>query len=470
MPTPRLELTGIVKRYPGVLANDRVDLAVMPGEIHALLGENGAGKSTLVKIIYGVVQADEGDIRWDGRPVRIADPHAARKLGIGMVFQHFNLFETLTVAENILLGLDGRSDLKALSAEIAEVAERYGLAVNPHRHVHALSVGERQRVEIMRCLLQDPRLIVMDEPTSVLTPQEADGLFVTLRRLAGEGRSVLYISHKLEEIQALCDTATVLRGGRVSGHCVPREETPASLARMMIGHELPHVARHRRREPGRPVLAVEGLSVPAPDPHGTDLKDISFTVREGEVLGIAGVAGNGQRTLLGALNGETAAPAPGMIAMDGVAVGRLSAGRRRARGLAHVPEERLSRGAVPAMSLARNTLLTAHRKGLVRHGLIDFARTRAFAQGIIERFRVAAPGPRRRRAACRAAICRNSSSAARSRWSRAFWCSAIPHGASMSARPPRSARRSSTSRRRARRSSSCRRISTSCSRSATGSR
>ncbi|MBM3487983.1 MAG: ATP-binding cassette domain-containing protein, partial [Alphaproteobacteria bacterium] len=240
-PAALLALDGITKRYGGVLANDDVSLAVAPGTVHALLGENGAGKSTLVKIVYGLVAPDAGRIAIDGRPVAIASPRAARRLGIGMVFQHFNLFEALNVAENVALGLEP-AEARRLVPRIAETAERYGLAVDPTRPVHALSVGERQRVEILRCLLQDARLLMLDEPTSVLTPQESERLFAVVRRLADEGRSVLFISHKLDEIRAHCGIATVLRAGRVVASCDPRAETAGHLAELMVGRRLaaPH--------------------------------------------------------------------------------------------------------------------------------------------------------------------------------------------------------------------------------------
>eukprot|EP01034_Spumella_vulgaris_P026844 gene26844-33486_t len=245
---PRLQLLGISKIYPSVVANDAVDLTVMPGEIHAVLGENGAGKSTLMKIIYGVTQPDAGEIMWEGKQVRIGSPSAARKLGVGMVFQHFALFDTLTVAENIALALDERATPAQLAPRIRKVSEEYGLPLDPQRLVHSMSVGERQRVEIVRCLLAHPRLLIMDEPTSVLTPDAVLKLFESLRRLASEGCSILYISHKLDEIQALCGKATVLRGGRVSGTAVPGEESARSLAELMIGRELP-VCRLSPREP-----------------------------------------------------------------------------------------------------------------------------------------------------------------------------------------------------------------------------
>ncbi|HET9019372.1 MAG TPA: ATP-binding cassette domain-containing protein, partial [Acetobacteraceae bacterium] len=281
-PPPRRRLSGITQRYAAVTANREVSLSVGPGEIHALLGENGAGKSTLVKIIYGVVHPDEGEIAWEGRPVAIADPNAARALGIGMVFQHFSLFESLTVAENIALGLGARESIGELTARIEEISRRYGLAVTPSRHVHHLSVGERQRVEIVRCLLQSPRLLIMDEPTSVLTPQEAEGLFDVLRRLAGEGCSILYISHKLEEIKALCERATVLRGGRVVAECDPRVASEQEMAEMMIGGALPVAHRPAPLKEGRPSLVVDRLSLPADEPFGTNLLDISLTLRDGE--------------------------------------------------------------------------------------------------------------------------------------------------------------------------------------------
>ncbi|MGH8801216.1 MAG: ATP-binding cassette domain-containing protein, partial [Casimicrobiaceae bacterium] len=228
----RIELRGIRKAYPAVIANDGIDLAVAPGEIHAVLGENGAGKSTLMKIVYGVTRRTEGEMFWEGVPVEPENPAQARSLGIGMVFQHFALFDTLTVTENVALALPGRTDLRGLGRRIRAVSGRYGLPIDPRRRVHALSVGERQRVEIVRCLLQSPKLLIMDEPTSVLTPQAVHKLFGTLRQLAAEGCSILYISHKLDEIRALCQRATVLRGGRVTGRCDPRHETTASLARM----------------------------------------------------------------------------------------------------------------------------------------------------------------------------------------------------------------------------------------------
>jgi general nucleoside transport system ATP-binding protein len=390
---PRLELQGITKVYPAVVANDGIDLTVMPGEIHAVLGENGAGKSTLMKIIYGVVKPDTGTIRWNGETVAITSPARARSLGLGMVFQHFSPFETLTVSENIALALEPGAAGPELDQRIRDVSERYGLPLDPRRRVHTMSVGERQRVEIVRCLLQRPQLLIMDEPTSVLTPQAVEKLFATLRRLAGEGCSILYISHKLDEIRALCQHATVLRGGRVTGECDPRRETSSGLARMMIGGELPHPRHRAARTRGDGALVVRRLSLPADDPFGTDLADIDLSVRGGEIVGIAGISGNGQKELLAALSGERTVSDEEAIVLNGIAAGRLDAAARRALGLAFVPEERLGRGAVPEMSLADNALLTAHRQGLTRRGFIRADAVRAYAQETIARFNVKASGP-----------------------------------------------------------------------------
>jgi simple sugar transport system ATP-binding protein len=387
----RLVLKGISKRYPAVLANDQVDLTVYPGEIHALLGENGAGKSTLMKIVYGVVKPDLGTIHWEGELATIASPAQARKLGIGMVFQHFSLFETLTVAENIALALDGHAKPESLGPRIIEVSNRYGLPIDPNRLVHSMSVGERQRVEIVRCLLQDPRLLIMDEPTSVLTPQAVLKLFETLRKLAAEGCSILYISHKLDEIRALCDNATVLRGGRVTGTARPAEETNDSLARMMIGSPLVE-CRHEAHEAGPALLEVAGLSLATIDPFGTALSDIQLSVRAGEIVGIAGISGNGQKELLAALSGETTLEDANAIRLEGKAVGTLNAAQRRALGLGFVPEERLGRGAVPPMSLSNNALLTGARRGMVARGLVQRTATRTFSQSVIAQFDVRCGG------------------------------------------------------------------------------
>jgi general nucleoside transport system ATP-binding protein len=388
---PRLALSGIRKVYPSVVANDGIDLAVLPGEIHAVLGENGAGKSTLMKIIYGVVKPDAGEVRWEGRPVEIPNPHAARALGIGMVFQHFSLFDTLTAAQNVWLGLDRALPLAEVARSIRAKAAEYGVEVDPERPVHTLSVGERQRVEIVRALLGEPRLLILDEPTSVLTPQAVEKLFATLRLAAARGCSILYISHKLDEIRALCHSCTVLRAGRVTGVVDPRTATSADLSRLMIGAEPPRL-QHRAVERGPVTLEARGLSLERGDEFGVTLEAVDLQVHAGEVVGIAGVSGNGQKELLAALSGEDRRAAPGCIRLFGDDVARESPGRRRRRGLHYVPEERLGRGAVPTLGLAHNVLLT-RREAVRPGGWLDLGRMAAMTQRIIERFNVKASGP-----------------------------------------------------------------------------
>ena len=389
--TALLQLSGITKRFPGVLANDDVSFSIAPGAIHALLGENGAGKSTLVKMIYGVMRPDQGEMHFDGAPYAPARPFEARARGVGMVFQHFSLFEALSVAENVALGMNKDAVGKDLNRQIVEVSESYGLTLDPTRFIGSLSVGERQRVEIVRCLLQNPRLLIMDEPTSVLTPQEVDILFVTLRQLSSEGCSILYISHKLEEIRTLCDRATVLRGGKVVDDCDPREETAKSLAEMMIGTSLSFPER-QKLDLGDERLVVEGLSVESADPFGVDLENISFSVRAGEILGIAGVAGNGQIELMEALIGERAVE-DGAVRIDGEPVGRQGPTERRRRGMCSVPEERLGHGAVPDMSLWENVILSARtRKGMEKGGFLDLGIAHDFAREVVETFNVKTAG------------------------------------------------------------------------------
>ena len=388
---PLLSLKGICKQYPAVLANDHISLDVLPGQIHAILGENGAGKSTLMKIIYGVVQPDAGSILFDGQPVQIRSPQQARALGISMVFQHFSLFDTLSVAQNVWLGLDQSLSLAEVTQRIRDKAALYGLDIEPERPVHTLSVGEMQRVEIIRALLCEPRLLILDEPTSVLTPEAVDKLFAVLRQLVVEGCSILYISHKLHEIRALCTHCTVLRGGRVSGTCIPSLETNASLSQMMIGNEPPALV-HQSRQAGEVVLAVTQLSLPRLDPFGVNLQALDLQVRQGEIVGIAGVSGNGQRELLYALSGEDTRAAADSIRLGGQAVGGQGPAQRRALGLHFVPDERLGRGAVPGLSLAHNLLLTRD-EAVGPSGWIDMGALKAQAQTIIERYQVKAGGP-----------------------------------------------------------------------------
>ena len=392
---PRLQLTGITKAYPGVVANSDVSLTVLPGQTHAVLGENGAGKSTLMKIIYGSIKPDAGQVMFNGKVANIRNPKEARALGISMVFQHFNLFDTITVAENVWLGLDKAFSLEQVTASITAKAQEYGLDIDPSRPVHTLSVGEMQRVEIIRALLTNPQLLILDEPTSVLTPQAVEKLFVVLKKLASEGCSILYISHKLHEIRELCNACTVLRGGKVTGVCNPAEESNASLSRMMIGAEPPKLDR-RVPKPGNAVMHVKGLKLPKEDQFGVDLDGIHLHVRAGEVVGIAGVSGNGQRELLYALSGEDVRAPMGSIHMGETDVSRMHPGARRALGLHFVPEERLGRGAVPTLTLAHNLLLT--RTGSISFpkfagGWIRVKQLEAHAAKIIKNFNVKSNGP-----------------------------------------------------------------------------
>jgi ABC-type uncharacterized transport system ATPase subunit len=387
----RLELQDITKLYPGVRANDGISMSVQPGEIHAVLGENGAGKSTLMKIVYGVTQPDSGRILWNGREVRVGSSEQARRLGIAMVFQHFSLFETLTVAENVWLGLSEKSKSR-VAARVRELGQSYGLEVDPERPVHTLSVGERQRVEIVRALLSNPQLLILDEPTSVLTPQAVEPLFDTLRKLAKAGCSILYISHKLHEIRALCDRCTVLRAGKVTAHVErPSAETNASLSRLMLGAEPPTLERHEP-QPGEAVLQVTGLSLERQGQFGVSLRDVSLCVAAGEVLGVAGVSGNGQGELLAALAGEDRRAGPNTVKLFGKDIAGATPARRRRLGLHFVPEERLGRATVPGHTLSENTLLT--RKDSVAPGSwVRKAPLRDLARRIIHRFQVKARSP-----------------------------------------------------------------------------
>jgi simple sugar transport system ATP-binding protein len=387
---PVVAAAGLVKRFGLLTANDRIDLRVDPGEIHALLGENGAGKSTLVKMLYGLLQPDSGTIQWRGEPVVIDGPAAARRLGIGMVFQHFSLFDSLTVAENVALALDGGESRAALARRLAKVSADYGLALEPDRYVHTLSVGERQRIEIVRCLLQDPRLLILDEPTAVLTPQEADQLFRTLGRLAREGRAILYITHRLDEVRRFCHRATILRHGKVVGVCDPRHETPATLARMMIGADVGSVHDRRADVAAGPVrLAVRDLTSAREDRHGVALRGVSFDVRGGEILAIAGVAGNGQAELFAHISGERASDRNDMVAISGLDAGDKGIGERRKLGAAFVPEERLGHAAAPRLSLSDNAILTGHGISRLMSGWrIDRAAALAVVDAVTQGFDV----------------------------------------------------------------------------------
>ncbi len=389
---PLVAMRGISKAYPGCLANDAVDLTLHEGQIHALLGENGAGKSTLVKILYGLLQADAGSIEWQGKPVQINSPAQARKLGIALVFQHFSLFDSLSVLENIALGMAVPANRK-LESKIIEVSTRYGLPLDPDRQVYTLSVGERQRIEIVRCLLQSPKLLIMDEPTSVLTPQEVDDLFVTLRRLRDEGVAILYISHKLNEIKSLCSEATILRGGQRVATAVPDEESTQSLAALMMGDEIVVPTREARQPGDTVMLQLKAVSYATSEQHGVPLNDINLSLRAGEIVGIAGVAGNGQDEFMQVISGEVRLSDGNGLMLHGVPAGTISPSERRKLGLCCVPEERLGHAAVPGMSLADNAFLTAHhRSGLISGGMLSTGKTRRFTEQVINQFNVQCNG------------------------------------------------------------------------------
>ncbi len=389
-----LEMRGIVKRFPGVLANDHVDFDVRRGEVHTLLGENGAGKSTLMKILYGLHQPDEGQILIDDEQVHISSPADAIRHGIGMIHQHFMLVETITVAENVALGLKSSRgplmDLDVVSARIEELSSAYGIKVDPAAYVWQLSVGEQQRVEIIKALYRNVSLLALDEPTAVLTPQEVDDLFVTLRRMASEGHPLIFISHKLHEVLDISDRITVLRNGRKIG-TVPKEgATKSSLASMMVGREIALERSHDAVQIGEPGLQVRGLhalndrGLPALD--GVDLE-----VRAGEILAIAGVSGNGQRELAQVIAGLRQAT-EGTVLLNGVDVTAWKIKDRRNAGLAYIPEKRMRDGVIQQFTIAENLLLHEYDKApFARRGFINFSAVEKHSEELIQSFKVKTP-------------------------------------------------------------------------------
>ena len=382
-----LRLEGLTKAYPGVVANSDVSFDIEAGEVHALLGENGAGKSTLVKIIYGLVKPDRGQMKLNERNFMPSEPQIARAAGIGMVFQHFSLFDALTVAENIALGMEKPPKYRELAGRIMQISNDYGLPLDSLKMVGNLSAGERQRVEIIRCLLQKPSLLIMDEPTSVLTPQEVEVLFRTLLTLKSEGTSILYISHKLDEIRAICDRATILRRGKKVVTCNPGDMSARELAEMMVGASFAAPIKTKKTF-GMALMRVSQLSMKSENPFGTSLKAISMEVCSGEILGIGGVAGNGQDELLAAFSGESIVSNT-MIELQGKPIGEKGPSYRRSSGLFCAPEERLGHAAAPNMSLVENALITGcERQSLSKYGIIDWQKTRSFADRIITSFDV----------------------------------------------------------------------------------
>jgi len=390
-----LELRQITKRFPGVVANDGVTLQVAPGEVHALLGENGAGKTTLVSVLYGLQQPDAGEIWLEGQRVRIRSPRDALRLGIGMVPQHFLLIRRHTVVENVALGLPGEPFVRPtrhLEPRLLDLATRYGLGIDPRARVADLSPSEQQRVEILKVLLRGARILILDEPTSVLTPQEVRGLFEVLRRMRRDGHAVIFISHKLDEVTAIADRITVLRRGRVVATLPAEGVDRRALARMMVGRDVEMQPARQRSRPGDVVLRVEGLR--AVGPRGVDaLRGISLVVRAGEILGIAGVAGNGQRELVEVLTGLRRATA-GRVLLAGRDVTNRSARLLHDLGVAHIPEDRLRDGIVATMSVAENLVLRRYRhRPFARGPLLDPRAVVAFARQVIAEYEIATPGP-----------------------------------------------------------------------------
>ncbi len=390
-----VEMRNIVKRFPGVIANDHVNLTVAAGEVHALLGENGAGKSTLVNILSGLYRPDEGEIRIHGRTVALRSPRDAIAAGIGMVHQHFMLIEPHTVAENVILGLDQPRfvlDMHKISADIAQLSARYGLQLDPDARIWQLSVGEQQRVEIFKALYVGADILILDEPTAVLTPREADQLYATVERLAAEGKTIIFITHKLGEVYSSADHVTVLRGGKVVGAAAPHDLTEAEMARMMVGREVLFTIEKPVCTPGRPLLSVN--QVQAINDKGLPaLKGVSLTIHEGEILGIAGVAGNGQRELAEVVTGLRRAKA-GHVRVYDTDVTQCSPLEIIRQGVSHVPEDRLGMGLAGNLSISDNTAMKAYRAApLARGPFLNRPAVTRFANDLMQRFQVSAPGP-----------------------------------------------------------------------------
>ncbi len=390
-----LALRKITKAFPGVLANDRVSLEIRSGEVHALLGENGAGKTTLVNILYGIHQPDDGEILVEGRPVRIRSPRDAIALGVGMVPQHFLLIRRHTVAENVLLGLPGQrffNPAGAIEKTIREMGARYGLAVDPRARIRELSASEQQRVEIVKALVRGARILVLDEPTSVLTPQEARGLFQVMRRMKQQGQAVVFISHKLDEVVDIADRITVLRRGRVVGTVPASGTDKRSLARMMVGRDVEFRLRRETVPQGEEALRMERVSAEG-DRGAAALKGISLTVHSGEIVGVAGVAGNGQRELVEVLTGLRR-PTGGRIEALGSEITGLSAGAIDQAGVAHIPEDRIHMGIVGGMTVSENLVLKHYRRPPFSNGpLLDPKAIGEFARRTIAEYDIATPGP-----------------------------------------------------------------------------
>lgn len=390
----RLELKGIVKAFPGIVANKNVDLTVKAGEVHALLGENGAGKSTLMNILYGLIQPDGGEILFERAKVQIHSPKHAIEAGIGMVHQHFMLIPALTVVENIILGMDDdrklAMDTKAVAKHILTLSQKYDLAVDPYARVSELTVGQQQRVEIVKALYRECRLLILDEPTAVLTPQETEQLFHIIRQLKSENKSVIFITHKLSEVMEICDRITVLRSGEAVGTVAAANTNPRELAQMMVGKEVLFEVGKTSREPGEVVLDVQHLTVC--QKGVTVVNDLSLRVHAGEIYGIAGVDGNGQSELIRAIT-ALKKKTGGHVAICGRNVTKATPGAVLNCNVAHIPEDRQSVGAIMGMSIKENLLLHDYRKrAYKKNGLLNWKRIAAHAREVIEKYNIKTPG------------------------------------------------------------------------------
>src|ERR1700682_5420074 len=396
--SPAVAMRSITKRFPGVLANDSVDFEAREGEVHALLGENGAGKSPLASILAGLYRPDAGEIEIYGRKVEFHSPRDATAAGVSMVHQHFRLAASLTVADNIVLGHRGTSWLRTnpakIDSQVAELANRYRMPVNPRARIWQLSVGEQQRVEILKSLYRGARILILDEPTSLLTPQEADDLFETLRRMTAEGRTIVFVSHKLDELMADSDRVTVLRGGRLAGTVATKDTSPPQLARMMVGREVVCAQSRTPRDLTGGEVVLELRDVSAQGDLGLRAVDgVSLAIRAGEIVGIAGVSGNGQRQLAEAITG-TRSRTSGEVFASGALLRNGDPEDAILRGVAHVPEDRLGTGVAPSLSIADNLILKSHRRKQIAAGaILRRDRIAANATDLMARFSVAAPGP-----------------------------------------------------------------------------
>ena len=388
-----LKINSITKTFPRVIANKNISFSIKKNSVHALLGENGAGKSTLVKILYGLLKPDQGEIYFNGSLLKISSPSEARKKGIGMVFQHFSLFESLTVRENLILGIDEKISYFDLKNKLKDISSRYELPLDLDAPITTLSAGEKQRVEIVRILLQDPQLLIMDEPTSVLTPQEVTNLFKTLGALIKEGRTILYITHKLEEVISLCDEVTIMRNGELIDSCSIQNQTAETLAIKMLGERLGEIKTDYSHLSKKISFKVNNLSAQFNDPFLTDLKEINFDVKEGEIFGIAGVAGNGQSELMDFLTGENTLINSGSIIFNGKNIETFNPKNRRDLSIAFVPENRLGHSAVPELTLSENILLSQFpNNNFSNYGIINHQNIEIYVDQVIKDFNVVTPG------------------------------------------------------------------------------